>query len=74
MAPEILARRAYGYPVDVYAYGILLNEMVTVQRPYDGSMPEQVVQAVLASDTRPSSTDKSPILSKLIHLCWNKDP
>ena len=74
MAPEILARRAYGYPVDVYAYGVLLNEMVTVQRPYDGSTPEQVVQAVLASDTRPSSTDKSPILSKLIHLCWKKDP
>jgi serine/threonine protein kinase len=28
MAPEILSRQPYGYPVDVYAYAVLLNEMV----------------------------------------------
>lgn len=33
MAPEIIAKKAYAYPVDMYAYGVLLYEM------YTGTLP-----------------------------------
>ena len=32
-------------PVDVYAYGVLLNEMVMMERPYEGNSPEWVMSA-----------------------------
>jgi len=40
MAPEILLRRPFGLPVDVYAYAVLLNEMLMCRRPYEGNTPE----------------------------------
>jgi hypothetical protein len=30
--------------------------------------------SVLSSDVRPRTGDSSPILSQLIHQCWDKDP
>ncbi len=74
MAPEILSRRPYGFPVDVYAFAVVLNEMTTMERPYDGSTPEYVMAAVLDADARPKSRDTSPILSNLIRRCWHRDP
>jgi len=74
MAPEILSRRPYGFPVDVYAYAVVLNEMTSMERPYDGNTPEYVMSAVLNADARPRTRDTSPILSNLTRLCWRKDP
>jgi hypothetical protein len=39
-------------PVDVYAYGVMLNEMVTMERPYEGNSPEWVMSAGLFSEAR----------------------
>jgi serine/threonine protein kinase len=34
MAPELLSGGSYGPKVDVYAFGVLLNEMLTRQQPW----------------------------------------
>ena len=74
MAPEILSARPYGLPVDVYAYAVLVNEMLTKQRPYDGNSPEWVVSAVINTEARPLTATSSPIFQNLIKKCWVKDP
>ena len=74
MAPEILSARPYGLPVDVYAYAVLVNEMLTKQRPYDGNSPEWVVSAVINTEARPLTGTSSPTFQNLIQKCWVKDP
>jgi serine/threonine protein kinase len=37
MAPEILERKGYSEKVDIYAYGIVIAEICTGQRPYSGT-------------------------------------
>lgn len=36
IAPEIISRKPYGAPVDVYATGIMLYRMISGHYPYDG--------------------------------------
>ena len=42
MAPEVLLREQYGYPADVYSYGIIMYEMLTRQVPFTGISPMKV--------------------------------
>eukprot|EP00960_Hanusia_phi_P054980 762829-Hanusia_phi.AAC.3 len=72
MAPEILARKPYSFPVDVYAFAILLNEMIASQPPYEGSEVEDVVHAVLALDQRPTLGACTPSMTKMIQNGWKK--
>lgn len=34
MAPEILLRQSYGFPADMYAWAVTVNEAATGIRPY----------------------------------------
>ncbi|EKX46232.1 hypothetical protein GUITHDRAFT_70717, partial [Guillardia theta CCMP2712] len=72
MAPEILARQPYSFPVDVYAFAILLNEMIASERPYDGNEVDAVVHAVLSLDKRPTMGSCTPSMTKMIQDCWKK--
>ncbi|KAJ6248969.1 f-box only protein [Anaeramoeba flamelloides] len=36
IAPEIVRSENYSYPADIYSFGILLWEMITRQKPYEG--------------------------------------
>lgn len=40
MAPEVLLRRNYSYPSDVFSYGMVLFEMMAKKRPYEGRLFE----------------------------------
>lgn len=75
MAPEILSRAPYGYAVDVYAYGVMLNEMFALQRPYDGNQVEWVMSAVLSTNLRPQlASSMPPIAAMLAQRCWATEP
>ena len=82
MAPEIFrSQTAYGLPVDVYAYGMILYEMLMEQLPFcelerngrlDGAMIKQAVLTGKRPEIR-KEFELTPIVS-LIRDCWKQDP
>jgi serine/threonine protein kinase len=77
MAPELLRSSPfYDEKVDVYSFGVLLWELLTLQRPFDGLTQDQIVLAVIEHSARPSiPAHFGPQgLVSLIQQCWDDDP
>ena len=76
MAPELLQpSQGYDFKVDVYAYGIVLWEILTSSVPYEGLMAAQIIAQVLMSDFRPEIPEDTPLgMRSLIEDCWCRDP
>lgn len=76
MAPEILSGVGiYTFKVDVYAYAMVLCELVNITKPFNNVPNDKVKDLVLHSDARPDlPLDLNPELRKLIVQCWDKDP
>ncbi|KAI9097644.1 hypothetical protein K1719_025415 [Acacia pycnantha] len=75
MAPEFLRGEPSNEKSDVYSFGVILWELVTMQQPWSGLSPAQVVGAVAFQNRRlviPPNT--SPALSSLMESCWADDP
>lgn len=75
MAPEMFDSNNYTLAVDIYAYAILLWELLAEQIPYQGMSVTQIMRTVCMDNQRlPIPNGTPPNLQKLIQLCWNKDP
>lgn len=75
MAPELFESNNYTNKVDVYAYGILLWEMLTEKVPFKGKEGYQIALAVCTKKERPAIPDHTPRpLKNLINICWDQDP
>ncbi|KAG5219300.1 leucine-rich repeat protein kinase family protein [Salix suchowensis] len=68
MAPEVLQTmdkcNTYGLEVDIWSYGCLLLELLTLQVPYAG-LPELRIQELLQSGKRPPLTDELEALGSM---------
>lgn len=47
MAPEILARQGYTWPVDWWSLGVVLWELIFHRRPFDGRNADRMTQAII---------------------------
>lgn len=76
MAPELLGgATTYDEKIDVYAYGIVLWEILTKKIPYSNLETTQIVGQVLLNDIRPPIPNgTSSELKELIEICWARDP
>lgn len=75
MAPEMFNSTHYDNKVDVYAYGILLWEMLTEGTPFEGMNAFQIMSAVCQNNLRPELPENTPTgLANLINACWAPDP
>ncbi|GAA0166821.1 non-receptor serine/threonine protein kinase [Lithospermum erythrorhizon] len=75
MAPEFLREEPSNEKSDVYSFGVILWELVTMQQPWNGLSPAQVVGAVAFQNRRlviPQNTP--PVLTSLMESCWSDDP
>ncbi|XP_061352490.1 serine/threonine-protein kinase CTR1-like [Gastrolobium bilobum] len=75
MAPEFLRGEPSNEKSDVYSFGVILWELVTMQQPWSGLSPAQVVGAVAFQNRRlviPANI--SPVLVSLMESCWADDP
>jgi serine/threonine protein kinase/Tfp pilus assembly protein PilF len=77
MSPEQVAGRAVDARTDVFSFGILLYEMATGHRPFQGHSSAELVAAILR-DTVPAVSvqrDDWPAgLDRIVRRCLEKDP
>lgn len=82
MAPELLNvsqadqnAGQYNSKVDVYAYAIVMWEVLTHDLPYRGLEATQIIAQVLMNDARPAVPRGSPkAFVDLMKSCWARDP
>jgi TolB-like protein/Tfp pilus assembly protein PilF len=77
MSPEQTSGRALDHRTDIFSMGVLIHEMATGRRPFEGSSSAELVSAILR-DTPQSVTDLRPDLpsdlARIVRRCLEKDP
>ena len=74
MAPEIADGLRYNYSGDVYSFGIILWELNSFKKPFEGLNRELFYERIVHGGERPPLNRKWP--SELITLmteCWDAD-
>ena len=77
MAPEQLERKPADTRTDIFAFGVLLYEMVTGKKAFEGSSQASLIGAILHADPPPLRT-LAPLtpegLDFSVRVCLAKDP
>src|SRR5450755_2089947 len=77
MSPEQISGRVLDHRTDIFSLGVLLHEMATGKRPFEGTSSAELVSSILR-DTPPSVTDVRPDLpsdlARIVRRCLEKDP
>ena len=77
MSPEQVSGRAVDHRTDIFSLGVILYEMASGRRPFQGRSSAELVSAILR-DAPPALTDRRPDLpaelARLIERCLEKDP
>jgi Tol biopolymer transport system component len=77
MAPEQLESRNADARSDIWAFGCMLHEMLTGERPFDGNSSANVMASILTGYPAPVSSlqPAAPaVLDHAVKRCLNKDP
>lgn len=75
MAPEVAKELPYNASVDVYSFGILLQELLTGEKPFCGYSSGKHMALVVMGGERPRVDPHWPMaLQHLIKRCWSPFP
>ncbi len=77
MAPEQLRAQATDHRIDIFAFGAMLYEMLSGQRPFTGKSQPDVMSAILNQDPPDLSElnpKVSPGLERIVRRCLEKKP
>ncbi|HUP49103.1 MAG TPA: protein kinase [Thermoanaerobaculia bacterium] len=77
MAPEQIEGKPADARTDIFALGIVLYEMATGRRPFDGTSRTTLIAAILEHDPEPLSELQPltpPALERVVQTCLAKDP
>ena len=68
-------REHYGFPADVYSFGIMMWEMCCLKKPFKGMTKEEHSSLVIHKGYRPkiNAVPGSDELKKVIQACWSAD-
>ena len=72
MAPEQARGHAVDKRADIWAFGVVLHEMLTGRRPFQGDTPSDTIAAVLTVE--PALEDVPDKVKPLLRRCLMKDP
>ena len=76
MSPEQVAGRPMDHRTDIFSLGIVLYQMASGQRPFEGSTSIELASAILRDAPRPLTDIRSDVpadLGRLIRRCLEKD-
>jgi serine/threonine protein kinase/Tfp pilus assembly protein PilF len=73
MAPEVLRGGEPEARADIWALGVVLYEMVSGKRPFQGRTTHQLVSAILCEPTAPLPARVSSALRHIIERCLEKE-
>ncbi|XP_072048665.1 mitogen-activated protein kinase kinase kinase 13-like [Amphiura filiformis] len=74
MAPELITESQLSPKGDIFAFGIIVWEMVSCEVPYKGMRNEYVMFQVSMKGLRPKIPDDCPqFLKELMTRCWHQD-
>jgi TolB-like protein/cytochrome c-type biogenesis protein CcmH/NrfG len=77
MSPEQIQGLPGGPVCDVFSLGVVLYEMATGRRPFEGKNPAALITSILRDDPIPPTRINEaypPRLDRLIERCLEKDP
>jgi serine/threonine protein kinase len=74
MSPECARGEAYNMKADVYAFGLLCHELITLEKPYDDISNEDHDQLVFLNHVRPVIPEHLPTQTQnLLAKCFSPD-
>jgi serine/threonine protein kinase len=74
MAPEVLRGERGDALSDVWAFGVLLHEMLAGERPFEGQTPFELSSAILKQPPSRMPRTVSSALAAVARRCLEKDP
>jgi serine/threonine-protein kinase len=77
MAPEQLEGKEIDVRTDIFAFGVVLYEMTTGKKPFDGDNHASVIAAILDTEPPPISALQPmapPALVRIVSKCLAKNP
>ncbi len=77
MSPEQLEGNHVDWRTDIFAFGVVLYEMLSGRRPFEGKSQARVIGAILEQDPPPVTSLQPltpPLLAELVARCLAKDP
>lgn len=75
MAPELHMGQPYDASVDVYAYGVILYQILTKTIPFDGVFNAVQIREVICRGDRPKIPDTvDPFYADIVRKCWDQNP
>lgn len=77
LSPELVTRGVADARSDIYAFGIVLYEMLTGVQPFQGEQPVQIAYQHAHSDVPAPSempSESSPEIDELVRWCTEREP
>jgi Tol biopolymer transport system component len=77
MAPEQLDGLEADERTDIFAFGVMLHEMITGERAFQGDSQVLLISSIATSDPAPLSTvqpEAPPALEHVVQVCMAKNP
>jgi serine/threonine protein kinase len=77
MAPEQIEGKAADARSDLFAFGIVLYELIAGRRPFTGTSDASLVASILKEEPRPLNEVQpltQPALARVVQTCLEKDP
>lgn len=77
MAPEQLEGKDLDSRTDIFAFGVVLYEMLTGQKAFAGTSQASLIAAILEKQPQPISEIQPmtpPALDRVVRICLSKDP
>ncbi|RIB05752.1 kinase-like domain-containing protein [Gigaspora rosea] len=75
VAPEVLLGQKFTKAADIYSFGVIMSEMSTGQRPFDGQEFDHKLAIKICKGLRPEFASGTPdCYIELANQCMNLDP